>query len=203
MDVIIIDRHQAELGKFCETTRRLQGCGRLQRTNHLHSNVNHPETKSRLGHSSISAKQTAIRSVGGKWALTTRAKRCCSLHSGVKENPSSRSDASTEPCVAWAKDVAACPLVLVLLQPHRSGMTTTLCPSLPHPAVGPIKHKVACGKVAKWPLPIDAASFPETPLLLRACACPLWTHHSNDSEIGTRCATQLVAGALVGKRGRG
>lgn len=98
MDVIIIDRHQAELGKFCETTRRLQGCGRLQRTNHLHSNVNHPETKSRLGHSSISAKQTAIRSVGGKWALTTRAKRCCSLHSGVKENPSSRSDAYRTVC---------------------------------------------------------------------------------------------------------
>lgn len=68
MDVIIIDRHQAELGKFCETTRRLQGCGRLQRTNHLHSNANHAETKSWLGHSSISAKQT---DVGGNWALTT------------------------------------------------------------------------------------------------------------------------------------
>lgn len=191
----IIDRHGAQLGKFCETTRRLQGCGRLQRTNHLHSNVNHPETKSWLGHSSITS--------GRQMGADHRAKRHCRLHSGVKENPSSRSDAPIEPCVAWARDVAACPLVLVLLQPHRSGMTTTLCPSLPHPAVGPIKHKVACGKVAKCHLPTDAASFPETPLLLRACACPLWTHHSNDSEIGTRCATQLVAGALVCKRGRG
>jgi hypothetical protein len=70
-----------EMRKFRETTRRLeqlQRCGqavtpirrRLQRTNHSHSNVNHPETESWLGHSSsLHSNQTCIT---GGWAANQR-----------------------------------------------------------------------------------------------------------------------------------
>ena len=59
------------------------------------------------------------------------------------------------------------------------------------------------GQVPPRPSPPKLQAFPSRLCFWRACACPLWTHHSNDSEIGTRCASQLVAGELACKRGRG
>ena len=123
-----------------------------------------------VGHSS----RRVILKPGRQIRADHNAKRSCRRRSGVEDIP--------------APDLAS----TRVSHGRVGGMTTTLCPSLPQTACGPIKHKDACGKVATS----QVASFPEAALLLARLSIPSGTHHSNDSEIGTRCATKLVAGAL-------
>ena len=148
------------------------------------------------------------RSLGGKSALTTErneAAACC-LHSGVREHPSSRSDGRIEPCVACARDVAACSrdagASAAAQEWHDDHSLSILAtPSRrTNKAQGRMRQG---GQVPPRPSPPKLQAFPRRLCFWRACACPLWTHHSNDSEIGTRCASELVAGELACKRGRG
>jgi len=99
----------------------------------------------------VSAQQSDVyyRRLGGKSALTTERNEAAGCTAVSGKIPAVDLTAASNRVSHARGMLLLAPLVLVLLLPHRSGMTTTLCPSLPHPAVGPIKHKVACGKVAK------------------------------------------------------
>ena len=155
----------------------------------------------------VSAQQSDVyyRRLGGKSALTTKRNEAAAC-TAVSGNIPAVDLTAASNRVSHARDVAACSLgagaSAAAQEWHDDHSLSILAtPSRrTNKAQGRMRQG---GQVPPRPSPPKLQAFPRRLCFWRACACPLWTHHSNDSEIGTRCASELVAGELVCKRGRG
>lgn len=158
----------------------------LQRTNHSHSNVNHRQTKHDGQESWLwsflisSLYQSNTGAWGGKSALTTERNEAALCTAVSRNIPASESSRVLHVCCCCLLPAGAYAVEGLFRWHDDHSLLILATPSR--------RTNKAQGRMRQGASPPKLQAFPRRLCFWRACACSR-AHHSNDSEIGTRCAT--------------